>query len=191
MGALKAMGAIEMGIAEDELQPLVNAWRKSNPKIVRFWWEIDSAVKRTVKERSPQEAKGIKFFCRSGMLFIRLPSGRTLSYVKPRMGENRFGGESVTYEGVGSTKKWERIESFGPKFVENIVQATSRDILMSAMKGLQDYEIVAHVHDEIIIEADPQTSLEEICEKMARVPPWAEGLLLRADGYVCDNYRKD
>ena len=191
VGALKAMGAIEMGIAEDELQPLVNAWRKSNPKIVRFWWEIDSAVKRTVKERSPQKVKGIRFFCRSGMLFIRLPSGRTLSYVKPRMGENRFGGESVTYEGAGSTKKWERIESYGPKFVENIVQAISRDILMCAMKTLRCCSIVAHVHDEIIIEADPRMSLNAVCEHMGRTPPWAEGLILRADGYVCDFYKKD
>ena len=191
VGALKAMGAIEMGIAEDELQPLVNAWRKSNPKIVRFWWEIDSAVKRTVKERSPQKVKGIRFFCRSGMLFIRLPSGRTLSYVKPRMGENRFGGESVTYEGAGSTKKWERIESYGPKFVENIVQAISRDILMCAMKTLRCCSIVAHVHDEIIIEADPRMSLNAVCEQMGRTPQWAEGLILRADGYVCDFYKKD
>ena len=191
IGALKAMGAIEMGIAEDELQPLVNAWRKSNPKIVRFWWEIDSAVKRTVKERSPQEVKGIRFFWRSGMLFIQLPSGRTLSYVKPRMGENRFGGESVTYEGVGSTKKWERIESYGPKFVENIVQAISRDILMYAMKTLKCCSIVAHVHDEIIIEADPRMSLNAVCEQMGRTPQWAEGLILRADGYVCDFYKKD
>lgn len=191
VGALKAMGAIEMGIAEDELQPLVNAWRKSNPKIVRFWWEIDSAVKRTVKERSPQEVKGIRFFCRSGMLFIRLPSGRALSYVKPRMGENRFGGESVTYEGAGSTKKWERIESYGPKFVENIVQAISRDILMCAMKTLRYCSIVAHVHDEIIIEADPRMSLNAVCEHMGRTPQWAEGLILRADGYVCDFYKKD
>lgn len=191
IGALKSMGALEMGIIEDELQPLVNAWRKSNPKIVRFWWEIDSAVKRTVKERTPHEVKGIKFLWKSGMLFIRLPSGRILSYVKPRMGENRFGGEAVTYEGAGSTKKWERIESYGPKFVENIVQAISRDILMYAMKTLRCCSIVAHCHDEIIIEADPRVSLEVICEQMGRVPPWAEGLVLRADGYTCDYYRKD
>ena len=191
VGALKAMGAIDMGLEEEELQPLVNAWRQSNPHIVRFWWDVDTAVKKAVKERTPQTVKGVKFCCRSGMLFIRLPSGRTLSYVKPRMGENRFGGESVTYEGVGGTKKWERIESYGPKFVENIVQATARDILVYAMKTLRCCSIVAHVHDEIIIEADPGMSLEALCEQMARVPPWAEGLLLRADGYVCDFYRKD
>lgn len=191
VGALKAMGALEMGLAEEELQPLVNAWRQSNPHIVRFWWDVDTAVKRTIKERKPQVVKGVKFFYQSGMLFILLPSGRTLAYVKPRIGENRFGGESVTYEGVGGTKKWERIESYGPKFVENIVQATSRDILMYAMKTLWCCSIVAHVHDELIIEADPRMSLDVLCEQMARVPPWAEGLILRADGYVCDFYKKD
>ena len=191
VGALKAMGALEMGLSEEELQPLVNAWRQSNPNIVRFWWDVDTAVKKVIRDKEPQVVKGIQLFYQSGMLFIRLPSGRTLSYVKPRMGENRFGGESVTYEGVGSTKKWERIESYGPKFVENIVQATSRDILMYAMKTLRCCSIVAHVHDELIIEADPKMSLKALCEQMGRVPPWAKGLILRADGYVCDFYRKD
>ncbi len=191
VGALKAMGALDMGLAEEELQPLVNAWRQSNPNIVRFWWDVDTAVKKVIRDKKPQIVKGVKFFYQSGMLFITLPSGRTLSYVKPRMGENRFGGESVTYEGTGGTKKWERIESYGPKFVENIVQATSRDILMYAMKTLRCCSIVAHVHDELIIEADPSMSLEVLCEQMARVPPWAEGLILRADGYVCDFYQKD
>ena len=191
VGALKAMGALDMGLAEEELQPLVNAWRQSNPHIVRFWWDVDSAVKKAIKEHQPQTVKGVRFYYQSGMLFILLPSGRRLAYVKPRMGENRFGGESVTYEGVGGTKKWERIESYGPKFVENIVQATSRDILMYAMKTLRCCSIVAHVHDELIIEADPKMSLKVLCEQMARVPPWAEGLLLRADGYVCDFYKKD
>ena len=148
-------------------------------------------MKKVIREKKPQVVKGVQFFYQSGMLFIRLPSGRTLSYVKPRMGENRFGGESVTYEGVGSTKKWERIESYGPKFVENIVQATSRDILMYAMKTLRCCSIVAHVHDELIIEADPKMSLKVLCEQMGRVPPWANGLILRADGYVCDFYMKD
>ena len=191
VGALKAMGALDMGLSEDELQPLVDAWRQSNPHIVRFWWDVDTAVKKVVKERKPQVVKSVRFFYQSGMLFITLPSGRTLSYVKPRMGENRFGGESVTYEGVGGTKKWERIESYGPKFVENIVQATSRDILMYAMKTLRCCSIVAHVHDELIIEADPKMSLEVLCQQMGRVPTWAEGLILRADGYVCDFYQKD
>ena len=180
-----------MGLAEEELKPLVDAWRQSNPHIVRFWWDVDTAVKKVIREKQPQEVKGIKFFCRSGILFIRLPSGRPLSYIKPRIGENRFGGESVTYEGIGATKKWERIESFSGKFVENIVQGTARDILMYAMKTLRCCRIVAHVHDEIIIEADPAMSLEVLCQQMAKVPSWAEGLILRADGYVCDYYKKD
>jgi len=190
VGALKAMGAIDMGLAEEELQPLVNAWRQSNPHIVELWWQVDRAVKKVIRERKPRDVKGIKFFYQSGMLFITLPSGRNLCYVKPRIGQNRFGGESVTYEGVGSTKKWERIESYGPKFVENIVQATSRDILMYAMKTLRCCSIVAHVHDELIIEADPRVSLKAICNQMGRVPSWASGLVLRADGYVCDFYMK-
>lgn len=191
VGALKAMGALEMGLTEEELPDLVSAWRQSNPNIVRFWWDVDSAVKKAIKEKTTQSTHGVSFCCRSGMLFIQLPSGRVLSYVKPRMGENKFGGESVTYEGVGGTKKWERLESYGPKFVENIVQATSRDILMYAMRTLRCCSIVAHVHDEVIIEADPRMSLEAVCEQMARVPAWAEGLLLRADGYTCNFYKKD
>lgn len=191
VGALKAMGAIEMGLSEEELPELVSAWRSSNPNIVRFWWDVDSAVKKAIKEKTITTTHGIQFSCRSGMLFITLPSGRVLSYVKPHMGENKFGGESVTYEGVGGTKKWECMESYGPKFVENIVQATSRDILMYAIKTLRSCSIVAHVHDEIIIEADPRMSIEAVCEQMARVPEWANGLLLRADGYTCDFYKKD
>jgi DNA polymerase len=191
VGALKAMGAIEMGLAEEELQPLVNAWRNSNPHIVRFWWDVDSAVKRAIKQKTVTETHGIRFTAKSGMLFITLPSGRNLAYVKPRIGENRFGGESVTYEGVGQTKRWERLESYGPKFVENIVQATSRDILMYAMKTLRCCDIVAHVHDELIIEADRRMSLEAVCEQMGRTPPWTPGLLLRADGYECEFYKKD
>ena len=190
VGALKSMGALDMGLAEEELQPLVDAWRQSNPHIVAFWWDVDRAVKKVIREHSPQSVRGIKFFYQSGMLFITLPSGRNLAYVKPRIGENRFGGESVTYEGVGGTKKWERLESYGPKFVENIVQATSRDLLMNAIKTLRCCSIVAHVHDEVIIEADSRMSLDVLCEQMARIPPWAKGLLLRADGYVCDFYKK-
>lgn len=191
VGALKAMGALEMGLSEDELQPLVDMWRNSNPNIVQFWWEVDRCVKQTVKERIPTETHGIKFNYQSGMLFIILPSGRRLSYVKPRIGENKFGGESVTYEGVGGTKKWERIESYGPKFVENIVQAISRDILCCAMQTLSDYRICGHVHDELIIECHEDTKLSEICEMMGRTPPWAPGLPLRADGYECAFYKKD
>lgn len=191
VGALKAMGALEMGLTEEELPELVSAWRSSNPNIVRFWWDVDNAVKKAIKQKTTTATHGIHFSCRSGMLFITLPSGRVLSYVKPRIGENKFGGESVTYEGVGSTKKWDRLESYGPKFVENIVQATSRDILMYDMKTLRCCRIVAHVHDEIIIEAESCMSLEAVCEQMARVPKWAKGLLLRADGYTCDFYKKD
>ena len=191
VGALKSMGAIEMGLTEEELQPLVDSWRSANPNIVRFWWNVDRAVKKAVKQREPSELKGIRFECRSGMLFITLPSGRRLSYVKPRMGENRFGGESVTYEGVGGTKKWERIESYGPKFVENIVQAISRDILCYAMRTLSHCRICAHVHDELIIEIRKDASLAAICEQMGRTPPWAEGLVLRADGYETQFYKKD
>ena len=191
VGALKAMGALEMGLAEEELKPLVNAWRASNPNIVKFWWDVDSVVKKCIKENKSQKTNNIEFHCMSGMLFIVLPSGRQLAYVKPRIGENIFGGESVTYEGVGGTKKWERIESYGPKFVENIVQAISRDILMYAMKTLRTYNIVAHVHDEVIIEAEPRISVTEVCKQMSQVPPWAKGLLLDADGYECDFYQKD
>ncbi len=191
VGALKSMGALDMGLSEDELQPLVDMWRSSNPNIVSFWWEVDRCVKQTVKERIPTETHGVKFSYRSGMLFITLPSGRRLSYVKPRIGENMFGGESVTYEGVGSAKKWERIESYGPKFVENIIQAVSRDILCYAMKTLKDYRICGHVHDELIIECPTDTNLSDICEMMGRTPPWAKGLPLRADGYECGFYKKD
>ena len=191
VGALKSMGALEMGLAEEELQPLVSAWRDSNPSITEFWWAVDRAVKECIKKRIPTETHGIRFDCQSGMLFITLFSGRRLAYVKPRIGENQFGGESVTYMGVGGTKKWERLESYGPKFVENIVQAVSRDILCYAMRTLRNCAIVAHVHDEIIIEADKRMSLSAVCEQMGRTPSWAKGLLLRADGYECSFYQKD
>ena len=191
VGALKAMGALAMGMQEEELQPLVDSWRAANPHIVDFWWEVDRAVKMVVKQRIPAEVCGIKMYWKSGFLFIVLPSGRKLAYVKPRMGENKFGGESVTYEGVGATKKWERLESYGPKFVENIVQAISRDVLIYAMQTLRNCSIVAHVHDEIIIEADRGMSLEAVCEQMGRTPTWAKGLILNADGYECEFYKKD
>lgn len=191
VGALKAMGALDMGLEEEELQPLVDSWRAANPNIVRFWWDVDRCVKDTVKNRVTTETHGTRFFYQSGMLFIQLPSGRRLSYVKPRMGENRFGGEAVTYEGVGGTKKWERIESYGPKFVENIVQAISRDILAYAMRTLSHCFICGHVHDELIIECSMGVSLDAICEQMGRTPPWISGLLLRADGYECSFYKKD
>ena len=190
VGALKAMGALDMGLTEDELQPLVDMWRSSNLNIVKFWWEVDRCVKETVKKRVPTETHGIRLIYQSGMLFIKLPSGRQLSYVKPRMGENRFGGEAVTYEGVRGTKKWERIESYGPKFVENIVQAISRDILMYVMKTLSHCFICGHVHDELIIECGKEVSVDAICEQMGRTPLWIPGLLLRADGYECEFYKK-
>ena len=191
VGALKSMGALDMGLAEEELQPLVNAWRDSNPNITEFWWDVDHAVKECIKKKMPTETHGIRFDYQSGMLFITLFSGRRLAYVKPRIGENRFGGESVTYMGVGSTKKWERLESYGPKFVENIVQATARDILCYAMQTLKNCAIVAHVHDEVIIEADKRMSVEAVCKQMGRTPSWAKGLVLQADGYSCSFYQKD
>lgn len=191
VGALKAMGALDMGLTEEELQPLVTAWRNANPCITAFWWDVDEAVKTCVKHRITTQTHEIRFEYQSGFLFITLPSGRKLAYVKPRMGENQFGGEAVTYEGIGGTKKWERLESYGPKFCENITQAVARDILMYAMQTLRCCSIVAHVHDEMIIECDKRVSLDAICEQMGRTPPWAKGLLLRADGYECSFYKKD
>ena len=191
VGALKSMGALEMGLSEEELQPLVDAWRTSNPNIVQLWWDVDNAVKTAVRQRLDTETHGIRFRYRSGMLFIILPSGRQLCYVKPKMGTNKFGGDSVTYEGIGSTKKWERIESYGPKFTENVVQAISRDILMYAMRTLSHCFIVGHVHDELIIECSMDVSLDAVCEQMGRTPPWIEGLNLRADGYETMFYKKD
>ena len=193
VGALKAMGALNYGLTEEELKPLVDAWRQSNPRIVKFWWDVDRAATTCVRARVPAETHSIRFLYQSGMMFIVLPSGRRLVYVKPKMGVNRYGSESVTYEGVGEQKKWLRLESYGPKFVENIVQATARDILVEAMRRLEaaGYQIVMHVHDEAVIEAPADSSLEDICAIMGQTPAWAGGLLLRADGYVCDFYQKD
>ena len=191
VGALISMGALDMGLTEDELQPLVDSWRASNPNITAFWWNVDNAVKTAIKMKVPTEVNGIKFLCRSGMLFIKLPSGRTLSYVKPRIGENRFGGESVTYEGIGSTKKWERIESYGPKFVENIVQAVSRDLLCFAMRNLSHCFICGHVHDELIIECSQDVDYKSICNIMSRSPDWMPDILIRGDGYETPFYKKD
>lgn len=191
VGALKAMGALDMGLTEDELQPLVDAWRSSNPMVTTLWWDVDRAVKQCVHEHVSIQTHNIVFTYKSGFLIIKLPSKRCLYYVKPRVEENKYGGESVTYEGVGSTKKWERLESYGPKFVENITQAIARDILLYAMQTMKEYRIVAHVHDEAIIETDKSVSVQSVCELMGRTPPWAEGLLLRADGYECEFYKKD
>ena len=190
VGALKAMGALDMGLTEDELQPLVDMWRSSNPNITAYWWAVDTAVKDAIKQRTQTQVGDITFVMKNGMLFITLPSGRRLSYVKPRLGENRFGGESVTYMGIDATKHWSRIESYGPKFVENIVQAVSRDILAYAMRTLSYCQIVGHVHDELIIECSPGVFLDAICEQMGRTPSWLPGIELRADGYECDYYMK-
>ena len=174
VGALKAMDALNMGLNEEELQPLVNAWQTANPNIVKLWWDVDRTAKKAVKERVPAQIHGIHFGVESGILFITLPSGRCLAYVKPRIGINQFGSDCVTYEGVGNTKKWERIESYGPKFVENIVQAISRDILCHAVQTLRHCEIVMHVHDEIVFEADLRMSLDAVCRQISRAPDWAE-----------------
>lgn len=193
IGALKAMGALHMGVPEEELMPLVTAWRQANPHIVQLWWAVDKAATKAVKEKTTTTTHGLQFSYQSGMLFITLPSGRSLCYVKPRMGVNQFGNEAVTYEGVGSSKKWMRIESYGPKFVENIVQATARDLLVEAMQRLEakGYSIVMHVHDEVVIEGPEGTDLEDICSIMGETPAWAKGLLMKADGYVCDFYKKE
>lgn len=191
VGALKSMGALDMGLTEEELQPLVNSWREANPMITAFWWDVDTAVKTAIKQRTTTEIRGIRFIYKSGILFIRLPSGRVLSYVKPRIGENKFGGESVTYEGIGATKKWERIESYGPKFVENIVQAVSRDLLCYAMQNLSNWQICGHVHDELIIECPEDTDMHSICSVMGKSPVWMPGILIRGDGYETKFYKKD
>jgi DNA polymerase len=191
VGALKAMGALDMGLSEDELQPLVTAWRAANPNIVRLWWDVDRAALTAVRDRTVTETHGIRFAVQSGLLFITLPSGRRLAYVKPRIGSNQFGSDCVTYEGIGATKKWERLQSYGPKFVENIVQAISRDILCYAMQAQRHCDIVMHVHDEMVIEVDERMSTKVLCEQMSRTPPWAKGLLLRAEGYDCPFYKKD
>lgn len=191
VGALKAMGALDMGLTEDELKPLVDAWRSSNTNIVNLWWDVDRAVKTTIQTKTLTETHGIKFICKSGMLFIHLPSSRNLCYVKPKICLNQFRSESVSYEGIGQTKKWERIESYGPKFVENIVQAISRDILAFSMRTLSHCLICGHVHDELIIECSKNVSLDAICEQMGRSPSWMPNILLRADGYETDFYKKD
>lgn len=191
VGAMKAMGGSDMGLSDNELKQIVDDWRNASPHITTLWWDVDRAIKKAVEEKTHTETHGIAFSCGSGFLFITLPSARKLAYVKPRIGENKFGGESVTYMGVGMSKKWERLESYGPKFVENIVQAIARDILFYSMQTLSHCFMVATVHDEIIIECDKRMSLEAVCKQMSRTPPWAKGLLLRADGYECEFYRKD
>jgi DNA polymerase len=191
VGALTAMGALDLGIKESELQSIVTAWRKASPHIVEFWWAADRASKKAIEQETVTSTNGLVFEYKSGMLFITLPSGRKLAYVKPRIETNKFGSASITYEGIGATKKWERIETYGPKLVENIVQATARDILCYAMKTLKDYRIVAHVHDELIIEAPMDENAEHISSLMSKSPEWCQDLLLNADGYECNFYKKD
>ena len=194
VGALTLMGALDMGMQEEELQPLVSQWRNSNPHITKFWWDVDAAAVKAVKERTEVVLGNLCFTYRSGILFVTLPSGRKLSYIKPRMTQNRFGRESLSYEGVGESKKWLRIETYGPKLVENIVQATARDLLAQAMLRLRNkgFEIVMHIHDEAVLEVPEGISgVEEICQIMSQQPDWAAGLPLRADGYACAFYKKD
>ena len=190
VGALKAMGALDMGLKEEELQPIVTAWREANPHIVKYWWNVDAAVMKAVRLYLPSQVGSVHIYYQSGMLFIKLPSGRRLSYVQPRIGQNQFGNDCVTYMGIDQ-QHWSRIESYGPKFVENIVQGVARDILCFAMNNLRDRFIVGHVHDELIIEVPKDTSMQEICDLMGKTPDWMPGLLLRADGYECTFYQKD
>lgn len=189
VGAMKAMGGAEMSDAE--LKQLVTDWRTASPHIVQLWWDVENAAIKAVRDKTETETHGIHFSYESGFLFIKLLSGRRLAYVKPRIGENRFGGDSITYEGIGTGRKWERLETYSGKLVENIVQATARDLLFYSMQTLSQYFIVGHIHDEMIIECPKDTKLEEICQEMARTPDWANGLLLRADGYACQFYKKD
>ncbi|UNT94280.1 MULTISPECIES: DNA polymerase [Allobaculum] len=191
VGAMKAMGALDFGMKEEELKPLVDSWREANPKIVKYWWAVDAAIKKAIRTKQPVFLKNLVFSHSSGILFIQLPSGRSLAYPKPRIESNEYGTESVTYMGLGLNKKWERLESYGPKFVENITQAISRDLLMNAMSNCQKYKIVAHVHDEIIVEADPSMNAETVCQKMCELPSWANGLVLNAEGYRTPFYCKD
>ena len=190
-GALVAMGALDMGLEETELKPLVDAWRSTNPNIVQYWWYVDKAAMMAVRSHYTSNVGSVRFEWKSGMLFITLPSGRKLSYVKPRIGENQFGGDSITYEGLDSTKHWNRLESYGAKICENIVQATSRDLLCHAMKNLRGYRIVAHIHDEVVIEAPMNASIGKVCDIMGQTPIWMPGLDLRADGYECSFYKKE
>lgn len=193
IGALKAMGATKLGLTEDELPPLVQMWRSASPKIVQFWWDVDKAAKKCIKTHLPQSTHGMKFVYRSGCLFLRLRSGRRLCYPQPKIGINSFGSESITFMGINTVKKWDRIETYGAKLVENIVQATSRDLLAETMRRLEatDNPIVMHIHDEAVIDAPADRSLEKIVKIMTEVPAWADGLILNAAGFVSDFYKKD
>ena len=190
VGALTSMGALEQGLSEAELQPMVSAWRDANPNITELWWDVDKAVKNTVRKRTTNKTHGLTFSYQSGMMFMTLPSGRRLAYVKPRIEPNQYGGESVTYFGMDSNKHYSRLESYGPKFVENAIQAISRDLLADAMERLSNMAIVGHIHDEIIIECPADTSVDDVCRIMGLTPDWIKGLELRADGYECEFYEK-
>lgn len=191
VGAMKAMGADSLGLSDTELKQIVTDWREASPHITELWWAVDRAVKKAIKGKTATKTHGLLFSYEAGFLFIRLPSGRRLAYAKPYIGKNKFGGESVTYMGINAQKKWDRLESYGPKFVENCVQGIARDLLMYSMQTLSQYFIVGHIHDEMIIECPKDTKLDETCQQMARTPDWAKGLLLRADGYECSFYKKD
>ena len=193
IGALKAMGAIKLGLTEDELPSLVEMWRQASPHIVRFWWDIDKAAKACIKTHLPQESHGMEFTYRSGCMFLQLRSGRSLCYPQPKIGINRFGSESITFMGINTVKKWSRIETYGAKLVENIVQATSRDLLAETMRRLEaaDNPVVMHIHDEAVIEAPTNRSLDTMVQLMTEVPDWANGLILNAAGFVSDFYKKD
>lgn len=191
VGAMKAMGADSLGLSDTELKQIVTDWREASPHITELWWAVDRAVKKAIKGKTATKTHGLLFSYEAGFLFIRLPSGRRLAYAKPYIGKNKFGGESVTYMGINAQKKWDRLESYGPKFVENCVQGIARDLLMYSMQTLSQHFIVGHIHDEMIIECPKDTKLDEICQQMARTPDWAKGLLLRADGYECSFYKKD
>ena len=189
VGAMKAMGG--SGMSDAELKQIVTDWRTASPHIVQLWWDVENAAIKAVRDKTETETHGIHFSYESGFLFIKLLSGRRLAYVKPRIEPNRFGGDAITYEGIGTGRKWERLETYSGKLVENIVQATARDLLFYSIQTLSQYFIVGHIHDEMIIECPKDTKLEEICQQMARTPDWAKGLLLRADGYECSFYKKD
>ena len=193
IGALKAMGATKLGLTEDELPPLVEMWRQASPHIVQFWWDVDKAAKECIKTHLPQTTHGMKFIYRGGCMFLRLRSGRYLCYPKPKIGTNRFGSESITFMGINTVKKWDRIETYGAKLVENIVQATSRDLLAGAMRRLETAgnPVVMHIHDEAVIDAPTDRSLDTMVKIMTEVPDWADGLILNAAGFVGDFYKKD
>lgn len=194
VGALKNMGAVEMGVQENELQGLINDWRNANPHIVRFWYEVGNAAMKAIKEKTTVPLGKLVFAYERGILFIRLPSGRRLSYIKPRIGTNRFGGDSITYMGINSAKKWDRLETFGGKLTENIVQGTARDLLANALINAANagYDTVFHVHDEIICEVpNGYGSVDELCKLMCIKPEWADGLPLNADGFECEYYKKE